>query len=116
MKKVLLIISLAFTSLSMNANNIALEVLEEFLDARLAESPIRYARAAKELARMAAEGHPVHQYVLAATSREADFPREVVLSDTDREDYLIKNRIKIRVLAEKNSSALYILALETNYI
>lgn len=116
MKKVLLFFTLAFVGLSMNADNIALEVLEEFLDARCAESPIRYARAAKELARLAAEGHPVHQFVLAATSREADFPREVVISDTDREDYLIKNRIKIRALAEKNSSALYILALETNYV
>ena len=41
MKKVLLIISLAFASLSMNANNIALEVLEEFLDAHT-ENTVKY--------------------------------------------------------------------------
>lgn len=114
MKKTLLSFVAALAFLPAPADDYAREVLEEFLDARSAESPARYARAAKSVARLASEGLPIHQYVLAVVSTEADFPREVPLSDKDREYYLLKNRRRISALADKDDNALayYLLSLD----
>lgn len=114
MKKQLLCLLAVMASLAAAADDYAREVLEEFLDARSAESPARYARAAKSVAKLASEGNALHQYVLAVVSTEGDFPLDVELSEKDREYYILKNRRRISVLAEKEDNALayYLLSLE----
>lgn len=114
MKKYMLSILIATMYMTALSDDYAREVLEEFLDARSAESPIRYARAAKGVASLAAEGKSLHQYVLAVTSKEADFPVSVEISQKDLENYLLKNRRKIAQLAQKDDNALayYLLSLD----
>lgn len=114
MKKRLLSVFAVAVCAAASANDYAREVLEEFLDARIAESPVRYARAAKNVAALAAEGSPLHQYVLAVASKEPDFPRSVELAEKDVEYYLLKNKRKIAQLAERDDNALayYLLSLD----
>lgn len=116
MKEKLLSVIAALAFLPAMADDYAREVLEEFLDARSAEDPVRYARVAKSVAEFAAKGNPLHQYVLAVTSREADFPAGIGLSEKDREYYILRNRRRISALADKGGNALayYLLSLEKN--
>lgn len=114
MKRHLLFILFAAVCANAFSGDYAREVLEEFLDARGAESPVRYARAAKAVVTLASEGSALHQYVLAVVSKEADFPRSVKIDEKDVEHYLLRNRRKIARLAEKddNALALYLLSLD----
>ena len=91
------------------------------LDARAGESPRRYEEAAREVAREAAEGRPLHQFLLALVSKEPDAPESARLSDEVRERYLELNRSRIRIMAQPdpkqnrsaNPLALYLLYLDT---
>ncbi len=114
MKRCLLSIAVAMLSASALSDDIAREVLEEFLDARSADSPVRYERAAKNMVSLAADGKVLHQYVLAVVSKEPDFPRALKPAEKDAEYYLLKNRRKIAQLAESEDNALayYLLSLD----
>lgn len=94
------------------------ELLEEFLSARLAENPVRYERAAKSMVEEAAEGKPLHQFLLAAVSDEADFPASARLPADVVEAYLKTNGRKILAIANDQDDALarYIFALGSNNI
>lgn len=114
MKRFLFFILVAIVCSQVRSNDYAREVLEEFLDARGAESPIRYERAAKALAILAADDNSLHQYVLAVASKEPNFPKSLKVADKDIEYYILKNRRKISQLAEKEDNALayFLLALD----
>lgn len=88
------------------------EILEEFLVARSVESPVRYARVARELVDSAAgtnaysTANPYHQFVLASVITEGDFPRGFTLSENVRGDYLFKGKVALEILINKTESGL----------
>lgn len=88
------------------------EILEEFLVARSMESPVRYARVARELADSAAgtnaysKANAYHRFVLAAVMAEHDFPRGFTLGENVRRDYLFKGKVALELLIDKKESAL----------
>ena len=90
------------------------ELIEEFLVARFAENPVRYERAAKAMVAEAAEGKPLHQFLLAAVSDEQSYPVTQRISAELQAEYLKTNRRRIAAIAEQtdNPLALYILFLE----
>ena len=72
------------------------EVLDELFSARLSADPVRYARAAKVAFGFAKEGRSWHRFVLAALSREEDFPGEYRLDEPTRTDFLDRNRTAVK--------------------
>ncbi len=92
------------------------ELIDEFLDARSAESPVRYARAAAGVAAEAARDKAIHQYLLASVSDELDYPASSIKLDKEiYEKYLRLNRRKISESAKKgNALAIYLLYLDTD--
>lgn len=72
------------------------EVFDELFSARLSADPVRYTRAAKVVFGFAKEGRSWHQFVLAALSREEDFPGEYRLDESSRTDFLDRNRIAVK--------------------
>ena len=86
------------------------------LNSRAAGSPKAYVEAAETVAAEAAAGRPLHQFVLAVVSSDADFPAKLRPSPQERKEYLDRTRAKIRALAEAKGNALawYLLSLETN--
>ena len=94
------------------------ELIEEFLAARFAENPVRYERAAKAMVAEAAEGKPLHQFLLAAVSDEQSYPVTQRISAELQAEYLKTNRRRIAAIAEQkdNPLALYILFLENDNI
>ena len=92
------------------------ELIEEFLAARFAENPVRYERATKAMVAEAAEGKPLHQFLLAAVSDESSYPASQRISAELQAEYLKTNRRRIAAIAEQkdNPLALYILFLENN--
>lgn len=116
MKKILFFALIIAICVQARSNDYAREVLEEFLDARTAESPIRYERAAKALSILAAEDNFLHQYVLAVVSKEPKFPKSIKVADKDAEYYILRNRRKVFQMAEKEDNALayFLIALDRN--
>ena len=86
------------------------------LNSRVAGSPKAYVEAAETVAAEAAAGRPLHQFIIALVSGDADFPAELRLTPELRKEYLDRSRSKIRALAEEKGNALawYLLSLETN--
>lgn len=94
----------------------AYEAILRLLNSRSGGSPREYAEAAGQVAKDAAEGRPLQQFIIAMVCTEPDAPREVRISDETRDLYLEQSRDKIRALAEKKSNPLawYLLSLENN--
>ncbi len=90
------------------------ELIEEFLAARFAENPVRYERAAKAMVSEAAEGKPLHQFLIAAVSDEPSYPASQRIPAELAAEYIRTNRRRIAAIAEQkdNPLALYILFLE----
>lgn len=92
------------------------EAVIRLLNSRAAGSARVYAEAAEVVAREAAAGRPLHQFVLAVVSTDPDAPAAAKIPAETRERYLAASRGKIAALATKkgNSFAWYLLALESN--
>ena len=92
------------------------EAILRLLNSRAGGSPREYADAVGQVAKDAAEGRPLQQFIIAMVSREPDAPREARISDETRDLYLEQSRDKIRALAETKSNPLawYLLSLENN--
>lgn len=90
--------------------------IARLLNSRAAGSPRAYTEAARIVARDAAAGHPLQQFVLALVSEDAGFPPEAKIDPEVRKRYLNQSRQKIRLLAESKGNALawYLLSLEEN--
>ena len=88
----------------------------QLLNSRAAGSYRVYSEAAETVAKEAAAGRPLHQFVLAVVSTDPAAPEAAQIPADTRARYLEQSRDKIRALAEKrgNSFAWYLLALETN--
>ncbi len=86
------------------------------LNSRAAGSPRAFAEAAEVVAKDAASGLPLQQYVMAVLSSETSPCAALRLSKETRESYFKASRERIRELAEKKSNALawYLLSLEKN--
>ena len=88
--------------------------IARLLNARASGSPRSYAEAAETVAKEAAEGRPLQQFVIALVADEASAPAAARLAPEVRRQYLDRARDKIRALAEKKGNALawYLLSLE----
>ncbi len=86
------------------------------LNSRAAGSPRDFAEAAEVVARDAAAGLPLQQYVMAVVASETSPCAALRLSAGTRDAYLAASRGRIRALAEAKSNALawYLLSLEKN--
>jgi len=86
------------------------------LNSRASGSPRGYAEAAEVVARDAAAGRPLQQFVIALVSEEPNAPAAAKIPAEKRKEYLDANRAKIRSLAERkgNGLAWYLLSLEEN--
>lgn len=91
------------------------EILK-LLNSRAAGNTRDYEEAAAVVARDAASGKPLQQFILAVISRDAHAPKAARISAALREEYLNRSRARIQALAEKKGNALawYLLSLETN--
>ena len=76
----------------------------------------KYAEAASAVAKEAAAGRPLQQFLLALVSRKHDMPKSAKLDDATCERYLAEARPRIMSLAKDkdNPLAWYLLAVETN--
>lgn len=92
------------------------EAILRLINSRSSGNPKAYAAAAERVAREAAAGHPLQQYVIALVSREPRPPQAARLTEEQRNRYLAQSRDKIRALAERRDNALawYLLSLDTN--
>ena len=90
--------------------------IRDLLNSRASGSPIVYRQSIKQVAKAAADGGIVHQFVMAIASRDSFAPPEVRISEETRSKYLSNSRDKIRTLAEVkgNGLAWYLLSLEKN--
>lgn len=90
--------------------------IARLLNARASGSPKSYAEAAEIVAKEAAEGRPLQQFVIALVANEAAAPSAARLDPEVRRRYLDQARGKIRALAETKGNALawYLLSLENN--
>ena len=86
------------------------------LNSRAAGSPRTFVQAAEVVARDAAKGHPLQQYVIALLQGDPLMPESARLFPATRERYLRSARDRIRALAEQkgNSLAWYLLSLDGN--
>lgn len=92
------------------------DAVVRLLNSRAAGSYRVYAEAAETVAKEAAAGRPLQQFVLAVVSTDPEAPEAAKISKELRERYLAQSRDRIQALAEKkgNSFAWYLLALEAN--
>ena len=91
------------------------QAILKLLNSRAAGSPRDFEEAAEIVAKDAAEGKSVQQFVLAVVSRDANVPEVARLDDATRKRYFDQSRDKIKEMAEKgNAMSLYLLSLETN--
>lgn len=92
------------------------DALERLLNLRTAQSPRAYAEAVETVRREAEAGGVLQQYVLALVSQDAQAPQSAHLSEKTRQQYLDRNRPRIRKLAETKDNALawYLLSMEKN--
>lgn len=90
--------------------------LVRLLNTRSSGSPKLYAEAAAAVAKDAARGKIVQQYVIALLSREPDAPSAARIDEATRKKYLANSRRKIAEMAEKRNNPLawYLLSMETN--
>ena len=105
-------IGLAAPAASKDSSN----AIARLLNSRAAGSPNAYVEAARMVAKDAAAGRPLQQFVIALVAEDAGFPAELRLSPEIRKQYLDQARQKIRTLAEAKGNALawYLLSLEAN--
>lgn len=99
-----------------SAGTSSLQAIKNLLNSRSSGSPIVYRQAIEQVAREAAEGKTLQQYVMAIVSRDVFAPKEVKISEETRNKYFSESREKIRSLAEikGNGFAWYLLSLEKN--
>ena len=92
------------------------EALRRLLNTRSSGSPREYAAAAEIVARDAAAGHPLQQFVMAVFSKDRAMPASVRLTDEQRRKYLEESKERILALAKKKNNPLawYLLSLEAN--
>ncbi len=92
------------------------DAIVRLLNSRAAGSPRAYAEAARTVAKDAAAGRPLQQFVIALVAGDAELPSDVRLSESARKAYLDQSRGRIRALAEGKGNALawYLLSLERN--
>ena len=92
------------------------DALERLLNLRTAQSPLAYSEAVETVRREAEAGSVLQQYVLALVSQDAQAPQSAHLSEKTRQQYLDRNRPRIRKLAETKDNALawYLLSMEKN--
>ena len=90
--------------------------ITRLLNSRAAGSPKGFAEAAEIVAKDAAEGKPVQQFVLALVSRDRNAPEAARLDEETRQKYLDASRERIKTLAEQrgNPLAWYLLSIEKN--
>ncbi len=91
------------------------EAISRLLNLRAAGSDKTYQEAAEVVRKEAAAGGALQQYVLALVSLAPNAPKEVELDEETRQKYL-KNREKVKRLAEKRNNAMawYLLSMETD--
>ncbi len=108
--------ALTAMSLCVLADNKSSEAIISLLNSRAAGSPKAYEEAARIVAKDAAAGRPLQQYIMGVVNMDANMPDELRISQEKRKEYLDKSRDKIRLLAEKKNNALawYLLSLEKN--
>lgn len=92
------------------------KAIVRLLNSRAAGSPRAYAESARIVARDAAAGRPLQQFVIAVLSGNGELPDDVRLSDKKRDEYIAASRKRILRLAEEkgNPLAWYLLSLERN--
>ena len=121
MKRYLGIITLAAFAFAVCCAN-AEEALDSqsailrLINTRAAASPKAFEEAAKVVARDAANGKALQQYVIAIASMDENATPSAKIGEKLRKKYLEQARPRIKALAEKRSNALawYLLALESN--
>ena len=92
------------------------EAISRLLNSRAAGSPKAFAEAAEFVAKDAAAGHPLQQFVIAVVADDPALPESIRPSREVRERYLAASRGRIRALAEGKGNALawYLLSIERN--
>lgn len=108
-------VALLAAAFAMASHGDQANAIVRLLNSRASGSPKAFADAATEIAPHAAEGKPLHQFVLALVSRDVDAPPAAHLDEVTRNRYLDESRSKIRTLAHRtnNSLAWYLLALDS---
>lgn len=118
MKKIAVFLSVAAAVASVFADGgkSSSSAIVRLLNSRAAGSPRAYAESAVIVAKDAAAGRPLQQFVIALVSDDPMLPAEARLSAETRKLYLEQARTKIRTLAESKGNALawYLLSLENN--
>lgn len=118
MRKTALLLAAAAAALSVSAVQEAKSgpgAILRLVNMRAAGSPKAFSDAAEAVARDAAAGHPLQQYVIALVQNDAFLPPAARLDLETRQRYLDSARGRIRALAEKrnNAFAWYLLSLES---
>lgn len=90
--------------------------LERLLNSRSSGATKAYAGAAEQVAKEAAAGKILQQYVVALFSMDPDAPGELRIFPETREEYFKSSRNSIRKFAEKtaNPLALYLVSIEND--
>lgn len=95
--------------------SVAAQAILKLLNSRAAGNPREFAEAAEIVAKEAASGKALHQFVLALVSRDRDAPPAARLDEETRKKYLNASRDKIAASAEKgNSMSMYLLSMANN--
>ena len=115
MKKFLAAALAAFSAVTIVADDSSSAIIR-LLNSRASGSAKTFAEAALVVARDAAAGNPLQQYVIAVVSEDRSFPASAKPTDATRREYLEKSRGKIVALAERKNNPLawYLLSLEKN--
>lgn len=92
------------------------EAIMRLLNSRAAGSPRAFAEAAEIVAKDAAAGRPLQQFVMAVVANDAALPESIRPSRETRARYLESSKGRILALAEGKGNALawYLLSLERN--
>ena len=115
MKKYLAATLAAFSAVTIVADDSSSAIIR-LLNSRASGSHKTFAAAAETVARDAAEGRPLQQYVVALVADDPAFPPSAKPSEEVRKKYLDGARGKITALAERRNNPLawYLLSLEKN--
>ena len=103
-------------AVALHGDEVSSDAIKTLLNTRASGSPKVYEEAAKIVARDAAAGKILQQFVVAMVSREKNAPRVVQIDNETRRKYLDASRSKLKTLAERrnNPMAYYLLSMEAN--
>ena len=115
MRRVSVLFVAAASALSCSAMSSS-EAISRLLNSRAAGSPKAFAEAAEVVAKDAAAGRPLQQFLIAVVADDPSLPASARPSQEVRSRYLAASRDRIRALAESKGNALawYLLSLERN--